>query len=132
LAKVIPYIVPIGGTQPPRNVQEGTKTMSNFISKLTTAGYLVLASVPVAGLTASIAHASPAPATVRIGDLDLGSKSGLSTFNHRVMVASHKVCRDERSLSARETCEGAVRAEANDKLAAVIAHSGAATTLAAR
>jgi UrcA family protein len=94
--------------------------MSNFTTKL------------VAGLTATIAHAAPAPAYVRIGDLDLASKAGMTTFNQRVAAASHKFCRVERSLGERENCELGVRAEAHDKLAAVIARSGGATTLAAR
>jgi UrcA family protein len=106
--------------------------MSNFITKLTTAGYLVLAAVPVVALTASVADAHPAPAIVKIGDLDLTSKAGVATFNQRVAVASQKVCRDERSLSARENCAVGVRAEAHDKLAAVMAQSGLATRLAAR
>jgi UrcA family protein len=106
--------------------------MSNFITKLTTAGYLVLAAVPVVALTASVADAHPAAATVRIGDLDLGSKAGMTTFNQRVAIASNKLCSDERSLSARETCAAGVRAEAQDKLAAVMAQSAATTTLAAR
>lgn len=106
--------------------------MSNFIAKLTTAGYLVLAAVPVVALTASVADAHPAPATVKIGDLDLTSKAGVATFNHRVAVASQKVCSDERSLSARENCALGVRAEAHDKLAAVMAQSATATTFAAR
>ena len=106
--------------------------MSNFITKLTTAGYLVLAAVPVVGLTASVADARPAPAAVRIGDLDQSSKAGIATFNRRVAVASQKVCSDERSLAARDNCARGVRAEAHDKLAAVMAQSGTATTFAAR
>jgi UrcA family protein len=103
--------------------------MSNFITKLTTAGYLVLASVPVAGLAVGVAHAAPA-AHVQIGDLNLASSAGMATFKQRVQAAGQQICRDERSLSGRESCTDGVRAEAQDKLAAVIASRS--TTLAAR
>ena len=104
--------------------------MSNFISKLTAAGYLVLASVPVAGLAATAAHAAPAAAHVQIGDLDLSSQTGKAAFERRVQVAGRDMCRDEKTLSAQYGCRTGVRAEAQDKLAAVMASRS--TTLAAR
>lgn len=106
--------------------------MSTFITKLVTTGYLVLAAVPVVALSASIADAQPAPVTVKIGDLDLTSKAGMDTFEQRATVAGEQFCRGEHSLSGRESCAAAIRAEAHDKLAAVIAQSVMSTKLAAR
>jgi len=107
--------------------------MSDFTTKLITAGYLVLASVPVAGAMASIAHARPAPVTVTIGDLDLGSPAGQAQFAQRVHSAERAFCGDEVTLEARDACMTGVRLEARQKLAQVMAQRASqATTLAAR
>jgi UrcA family protein len=102
--------------------------MSDFTTKLVAAGYLVLASVPVAGAMASIAHAQPAPVTVKIGDLDLGSTAGQKQFTDRVHAAGRAFCGDEASLQERDACMAGVRLEAHEKLAQVMAARAARTT----
>ena len=107
--------------------------MSNFTTKLVAAGYMVLASIPVAAGMASVAHAQPAGVTVKIGDLDLASPAGQKTFEARVRQAGRTFCGDTVTLTQKDACMSGVRAEANEKLAQVMADRGAqATTIAAR
>jgi UrcA family protein len=104
--------------------------MFNFAAKLAGAATLALAALPVAALTVTAAHAAPAPAHVRIGDLNLASAAGQKLFAERVRSAGETLCGDERALDGRAACMAGVRAEAHEKLAVAI--QTRATTLAAR
>jgi UrcA family protein len=107
-----------------------TNFTAQFVGKLAGIATLALAALPALALSTT-AHAAPAPATVKVADLDLGSKSGMSAFDRRVQEAGVRMCRDERSLTARTGCEGAVRAEAGEKLAQYLNGRSAPTALAA-
>jgi UrcA family protein len=90
--------------------------MTNFTAKLAGVATLALAALPAIALS-SAAHAAPAPVAIKIADLDLSSRAGLGVFHRRAREAGAQMCRDERALAARESCEHAVVAEAREKLA---------------
>lgn len=107
--------------------------MSNFTTKLVAAGYLVLASVPVAAGMASVAHAQPTGVAVQIGDLNLASPAGQKAFTQRVHSAARTICGDEVTIGAKDACMTGVRLEAQEKLAQAMQTRGPQpTTLAAR
>jgi UrcA family protein len=88
--------------------------MTNFAARIAGIATLALAVLPLAAITTA-AHAETA---VRVADLDLNSARGVAAFHQRVAVAADKFCRDERGLSARQTCVIGVRTEMREKLAA--------------
>ena len=93
--------------------------MSNLTAKFAGIATLALAILPVAALSTA-AHAAPGAQRVQVGDLDLGSNTGIAKFDARVRRASHQMCGSEIGLGGRDACETAVRAEAREKLAAVM------------
>jgi UrcA family protein len=103
--------------------------MTNFAAKIAGLATLALAAVPVAALSTA-AHATPAAVKVAIADLDLSSKSGMSAFDQRVARAGRLLCRDERTLSAQDSCALAVRMEAREKLTAYLNGRSAPTVVA--
>jgi UrcA family protein len=104
--------------------------MTNFAAKIAGIATLALAALPLVALSTT-AHAAPAPVTVKVADLDLGSKAGITAFDRRIQKVGVQMCRDEQSITARDTCEGAVRAEARDKLAQYLNSRSAPTALVA-
>jgi UrcA family protein len=102
--------------------------LSNTLAGLAT---LTLAAVPALALTTS-AHA--APAIVKISDLDLTSRHGVSVLDKRITVAAQDVCdADGRSpLKVRAACIESVRQEAHEKLGAQVAAASPSTQLAQR
>ena len=103
-------------------------TLTNTISGI---AMLALATLPIAAL-ATNAHA--APASVKIGDLNLATQAGIAAFNQRADFASRKFCNAELALSARAYCRAGVVLELNEKMAVIrsVQASRAATTFAAR
>ena len=97
-----------------------SKFAASFVARIAGVATLALAVVPVAALTTTAAHANPAPVHVRVADLDFGSVAGRAEFEARVYSAGRQMCRDERSLRARSSCQAGVRAEAHEKLASYI------------
>lgn len=78
----------------------------------------------IAGLVAATAIASFAPAaqaqpSVRVGDLNLATADGKTTFAHRVDIAADEACGYDRNFSTRAACKAAVRDEVNEKLASI-------------
>jgi len=97
--------------------------MSNFsaqiVGRVAGIATLALAALPVAALTTTAAHAAPTPAHVRIGDLDLGTRAGLTAFDQRVEKAGQAMCGGQRELAVRNACRDAVRTEAREKLSQI-------------
>jgi UrcA family protein len=84
--------------------------MRNFTKLL--AANLTLAVAPLA------AHAQSAPVRIQVADLDLNSPAGLSAFQARAERTQRVFCdAGGQSLSARDACRAAVRAEIAEKLA---------------
>ena len=102
--------------------------MTNFASKIAGLATLALAALPVAALTTA-AHA--APMKVAVSDLDLSTAAGQRAFDARVARVGAELCRGEGSLRGRDVCEGAVRAEAREKLATYMASRSAPTVAVA-
>ncbi|MDB5475501.1 MAG: hypothetical protein JWP49_1012 [Phenylobacterium sp.] len=104
--------------------------MTNFAAKIAGIATLALAALPVVALSTN-AHAAPAPVTVKVADLDLGSRAGLTAFDRRVQQAGARLCHDQQGLTAKDGCEQAVRAEAREKLTQYLSSRSAPTALAA-
>jgi UrcA family protein len=103
--------------------------MTNFASKIAGVATLALAVLPVAALSTA-AHAAT-PVKVAVSDLDLSTQAGQRAFDARVAKAGVQLCREEGTLRGRDVCEGAVRAEAREKLAQYMAGKSAPTAVAA-
>jgi UrcA family protein len=73
-------------------------------------------------------HATRTQRSVQIADLNLATTVGKATLDRRTNSAADQVCRAERNLSIQHGCKLAVRAEVNEKLAAI----NSSTQLAAR
>ena len=84
------------------------------LMNLTAAASLLLAALPLLALT-NAAHA--APVVIPVGDLNLSSADGRQALSRRTEAAAQDFCRQERSttLTERQSCLSAVRAEAADK-----------------
>jgi UrcA family protein len=92
--------------------------MSNLVAKIANIATLGVAVLPWIAL--STAHAQPA--TVRISDLNLNQPAQVQVFDRRVEHAAEQVCADYASpqnLTPTALCHQAVKAEAQQKLAAV-------------
>lgn len=101
--------------------------MSNFTAKIAGLATLALAALPALALST---NAYAAPVSVRVADLDLGSSAGMRTFDLRVQRAGAQLCGAEHGLTAQSHCQGAVRAEAEEKLAQYL--NGRAAVTASR
>lgn len=75
----------------------------------------------IAGLAAIAATAAQAEAAeIRVADLNLATTKGVATYYHRVDKVAFQMCSEGRGPALRNTaCEAAVKAEANEKLAAI-------------
>ena len=89
--------------------------MIALINKTAAVAGLALAALPFVAL--GFAHAAPAPATIKIGDLNLSRPADVRIFERRVDRVADRMCSSDRSLSYRAVCKQAVRAEAMDKFA---------------
>ena len=103
--------------------------MINFAAKIAGVATLALAALPVVALT-TVAHAAPAPVTIQVSDLDLGSQAGRDAFAARVRLAEGQMCREEGALGGFDGCARAVRMEAREKLAQYLQGRSAQTELA--
>ncbi|WP_411288658.1 UrcA family protein [Phenylobacterium sp.] len=90
--------------------------MTNFASRIAGAATLALAVLPLAAIaTASQA----APARVVIGDLNLTTEEGLTTFNRRARLAATDYCSGIHGLTARASCRSGVRVELQEKMVTI-------------
>jgi len=104
--------------------------MTNFTARIAGVATLALAALPAAAIPAS---AFAAPASVRVADLNLASPEGMAVFGERAHRAASSYCAQIRGLSARQVCREGVRAELNEKAAAIrTAQIARQTTFAAR
>jgi UrcA family protein len=104
--------------------------MTNFAAKFAGIATLALAALPALALTTA-AHATPAPVTIKVSDLNLGSQAGRDAFDARVRKAERQMCQDAGALSGFESCADAVRTEAREKLAQYLQGRSPQTELAA-
>jgi UrcA family protein len=89
--------------------------MKNYTARIAGLATLALAALPAVALTTA-AHAQSAPHTsVQVGDLNLGTDFGRSTYAKRVDAAARRFCSNETSLGIQAACETAVRAEIDAK-----------------
>jgi UrcA family protein len=77
---------------------------------------LALAALPIAALPAA---AFAETASVRMSDIDLLTREGMTTFKVRAQNAASNYCGDIQSLSARAKCRVAVKADLNDRVAVI-------------
>ncbi len=89
--------------------------MIALINKTAAVAGLALAALPFVAL--GFAHAAPAQATIRIGDLNMSRPADVRIFEQRVDRAADRMCSSYVALADRNVCKRAVRAEAMDKLA---------------
>jgi UrcA family protein len=87
---------------------------------------LVLAAALTAPLTARAADPDQPTVAVHIGDLDLGSDTGVAIARNRIVLAAREVCsaQDGRDLAHRalaEACRETARNDADAKLGTVVA-----------
>lgn len=90
--------------------------LSNLTNRVSGLAMLALAALPIAALPAS-ALADPAPARVKIADINLLTDAGMATFQRRADYAARDFCREERSLGAAAVCRVAVKEELSEKVA---------------
>jgi len=95
--------------------------MIALINKTAAVAGLALAALPFVAL--GFAHAAPAPATIRISDLNLSRPADVRVFEQRVDRVAEHMCASYVSLADKARCKEAVRAEALDKLAAATSAS---------
>ena len=89
--------------------------MTNFAANISSAAMLALAALPIAAL----ATASHAETRVQVSDINLLTPEGVATFNARAAAATQRYCISERTLSGHSACVAGVKAELNEKMAAV-------------
>lgn len=89
--------------------------MIALVNKTTAVAGLALAALPFVAL--GFAHAAPAPAAIKVGDLNLSRPADVRIFEQRVDRVSDRMCGTYMSLSSKQVCKRAVKAEAMDKLA---------------
>ena len=89
--------------------------MTNFAARISGVAMLALAALPIAALPA----AAFAETSVRVSDLDLSTSQGMATFRTRAQYAASSYCYEVYSPSARAHCRIAVKADLNDRAAAV-------------
>lgn len=89
--------------------------MTNFATRISGVAMLALAALPFAALPAQ----SLAATTVKVSDLNLASPAGQAAFADRAHVAARNYCGNVYGMIERSDCRAAVKAELNDKAAAV-------------
>ena len=88
---------------------------TDFASKVSGVAMLALAALPIVAL----ATPSNAQTVVKVADINLLSPQGVSEFNQRADAAGRKFCLPERTVAGRTSCRAGVKAELNEKLAAI-------------
>lgn len=98
---------------------------------------LKLVTLLAIGLASPALATEPSSATIRIGDLDLATPTGLAVFDARVRAAAGRICgvappMDHPTFWAVTDCRSAVRRSADHGVAKLLARRGLSDTLLAK